>query len=84
MAIAGSGGFVPSNGVYIRNRRLRFLPITQNKPKNVLAFDMAVVADRLAENPDLSVQIPMSAENTLELVRILREKGLIDGLYFAK
>jgi hypothetical protein len=36
MAIAGSGGWIPSNYARLRNGQLEFTGITQNKPRYIL------------------------------------------------
>jgi hypothetical protein len=36
MAVAGAGGWTPSNGAKLRNGRIEFTAITQNKPPDLV------------------------------------------------
>lgn len=64
MAIAGSGGWVPSNWARLRNGRLEFVAITQNKPKELIVpLDEAV--DRLQRGEVVTVDARWAYQQAL-------------------
>jgi hypothetical protein len=47
MAVSGSGGWIPSCGVYLWRGEVRLTPITQNKPRSVVETDIDRAARRI-------------------------------------
>lgn len=66
MAVAGSGGWVPSCGYIYRFGRLERVGITQNKPTSCLQFATEAAA-MLLEDGDRIVQIDVRNLNALKL-----------------
>lgn len=57
MAIAGSGGWIPSNQIRLRDGQLQFCSITQNKPSSVCESDPATAARRLLAGETVTMDI---------------------------
>lgn len=72
MAVAGSGGWVPSNRVRLRAGRLVFLELTQNKPSTVLVRDPKEVARRLLAGESVMIDIRYSFQE--QVFEYLKEK----------
>ena len=51
MAVSGSGGWIPSTLVRIRNSQLISVGYTHNVPKSIVQMDMSVAADTLRAQP---------------------------------
>ena len=56
MAVAGSGGWIPSNLAILRNGRVEFVTITQNKPRE-LVTDVTDAAERLRRGEYVTVDV---------------------------
>lgn len=79
MAIAGSGGWIPSSGLVIRAGKLLPVGYTQNKPRNiVLPLDEA--AEALRSNPRAIVQIDVRDGGIWQLRKALYESGHIQSM----
>lgn len=57
MAIAGAGGWIPSNRVRLEDGRLVFCAMTQNKPASVLVMDVDEAARRLLAGETITMDI---------------------------
>lgn len=57
MAIAGSGGWIPSNRVKLHNGEIVFTAMTQNKPKEICNGDVPDVVRRLLAGELVTVDI---------------------------
>lgn len=57
MAIAGAGGWIPSNQIRLVAGELRFTTITQNKPKEVLEQDAGAAARRLLAGETVTMDV---------------------------
>lgn len=56
MAIAGSGGWTPSNLACLRNGKIHFVAITQNKPPDLIP-DVEVAAETLRTGGYVNVDV---------------------------
>ena len=74
MAVAGQGGWVPSNSVALRNGEIHFLYITQNKPKSITNQDVRDTANRLlaGEAVTIDVRFPFTTQLRGEIERCIR------------
>lgn len=57
MAIAGSGGWIPSNQVKLVDGHFWFCGITQNKPRDICNDDPADVARRLLAGETVTMDV---------------------------
>ena len=57
MAIAGSGGWIPSNRIRLQNGEIVFTAMTQNKPKGVLVNDVDEAARLLRAGEAVTVDV---------------------------
>lgn len=57
MAIAGAGGWIPSNRLKLVDGELRFTTITQNKPKEVLCQDADEAVRRLMAGETVTMDV---------------------------
>lgn len=80
MAVSGSGGWIPSRGVWVRDRTLHIHSMAQNKPRDIV-HGIADAALILAEQaPGTVVQVDTRNGNIPALWRALRDAGLVDGM----
>lgn len=57
MAVAGSGGWIPSTEVCIKNGELLQPGYTQNTPRDVVQIDMSLAAAQLRRNPTELIRV---------------------------
>ena len=74
MAISGSGGWIPSRGVFLKDGHLVWSGLCQNKPKYIVEQDMEAAADKLLGDPGKEVQVHFYANNAIRLAQIVRER----------
>lgn len=79
MAISGSGGWIPSARVSIRNRQLILHPPFHNVPASVVWMPEQAAA-HFIDDPLAYIYVPVSdGGGTVYLCELLVEMGVIDG-----
>lgn len=74
MAISGSGGWIPSKGVMLKDGHLVWQGLCQNKPKSIVEQDLEVAAERLIREPKKIIQVHFVGLNSATLDKIVWEK----------
>lgn len=75
MAVSGSGGWVPSRRVYLKDNQLTFVGYAQNKPRSIVYKDMYEAAQALLGGK--RIELHYYADNVVRLNQILASRTVV-------